>query len=46
MYFWNKGRDVRGKLRGWVGKIIELGRKLGGGNLEKQTHENREMVIY
>ena len=34
------------KLRGWVGKIIELGRKLGGGNLEKDTHEKRKMVTY
>ena len=34
------------KFRGWVGKIIELGRKLGGGNLEKETHENRVMIIF
>ena len=34
------------KLRGWVGKIIELGRKLGGGNLEKDTHEKRKMENY
>ena len=33
------------KLRGWVGKIIELSRKLGGGNLEKDTHIPSESYI-